>query len=263
VAIALLQLEMSMQQIRSTIVDSATTETLRAQGADVGELLAWLDSAADYLVELVGNTSVLPPIALQREETECLFCAAVPAYDRKNAVTIRIASQQHAISETPFAGIWCRQNAYGWLIEVGTIPASLYSQIEALPEMPAVLPQQTHNSEARAWLVNLRRAVQAVGRKGGSRVFNLTHEPLSESARQEIAAVLGEGEVRLSASEWGHGELQSTAWQHVWRGLYRDEAGGLVLETVEVCAIPDLILPSELDLRRSAAQLRRFAASLK
>jgi HupH hydrogenase expression protein len=93
-----------------------------------------------------------------------------------------------------------------------------------------------------------------------SAAIELTSMPLTRQDRAEIEARLGRGEVEATIEAAGRSEVWETAYAGVWFVRHLGLDGKVATETIEICAVP-LILLSQPDDRRAAAA--RLAEDLR
>ena len=113
-------------------------------------------------------------------------------------------------------------------------------------------------TSALAVLEEIYNALEAFHRTGREWLIFLNKLPLTPDDRRIIAAVLGRGEVAVTADT----DMQPSRWQEsgisgVWLGTMLDSAGQPALETVEIGRFPQLAAAQPQDVAGGAAELRR------
>jgi hydrogenase-1 operon protein HyaF len=218
--------------------------------AFVSQLDAWLEGAGDAPVfDLQG----LAPATL-RVLNETLGEGEVAA----------IAGTEPAIriQETVFTGVWREQrvDARGALLQdllrAAPIPpvlaeraaASAAPRLRAL-DMPAGamnLPPLVHE---------LQGAMDRCDGDAPAHVINLTLLPLSGDDGAHLDRLLDGGSVVILSRGFGNCRISSTAARHVWRVQYFNNMQTLILNTIEVVAMPDVALAAREDLVESRSRL--------
>jgi len=77
--------------------------------------------------------------------------------------------------------------------------------------------------------------------KGEAASIDLRSLPLSRGDYDELGAALGEGAVSANVEAIGASEVRETRYPGVWRVTYRNEAGEIVADLLEVCGLPEIL----------------------
>lgn len=101
-------------------------------------------------------------------------------------------------------------------------------------------------------------AALAVGEAGGS--IDLRALPLTPTDLDELRAVLGAGAVDARVEALGESTVRETRFPGVWWVTHRNEAGEIVAELIEICAVPAILIAPHEDIVDGAA---RFAQTLR
>jgi hydrogenase-1 operon protein HyaF len=96
---------------------------------------------------------------------------------------------------------------------------------------------------------------------GEAGMIDLRSLPMTAADRSRLQQLLGHGEVAAVLEAEGTSTIRETAVPGVWWSEYRNAGGALLAEIVEVCRIPDILVPTHEQLAMSAGLLRsRLAA---
>ena len=166
------------------------------------------------------------------------------------------------VQESVFAGVWRVLETLpdGRLldrIEVGDVPAALRrAALEdgagAEPELPPAPPGVLN---AHAVLTELRDH-RASGRNGElPQVVNLTLLPMTPEDIAYMDHGLGTGRVLVLSRGYGNCRITDTRVPHTWRIVYYNSQDAVILNTVEVCAMPEVACAALEDLNDSRDRL--------
>lgn len=166
------------------------------------------------------------------------------------------------IQESVFAGVWRvitlgDDGAVHDHVEVGAIPAALlraahedgHGPREPLPPVPAELP----NLPPILTELADRRARWQPG--DAAHVVNLTLLPLSPTDIAHLDHQLGTGRVVILSRGYGNCRITDTRVPHTWRVVYYNSQDAVILNTVEVSAIPEVACAAPEDLADTAERL--------
>ncbi len=212
---------------------------------------AWLERGGEPpALDLAG----LAPDSL-RVLNETLGEGEVAAIVDRRAEEIRI-------QETVFSGVWREQHfdASGALLHDLLLAAPIPPVVGALareraaPTLRAIdLPAGAMNVPA---LINeLQDAMDRSGPATPAHVINLTLLPLSPEDTAHIDRVLDGGTVVILSRGFGNCRISSTAARNVWRVQYFNNMQTLILNTIEVIAMPEAAIAAHEDLVETRARL--------
>ena len=85
--------------------------------------------------------------------------------------------------------------------------------------------------------------------------INLTLLPHTEQDLNWLDAALGKGSVDILSRGYGNCRITATALAHVWRVQFFNSMDTLILDTFEVCAIPEVALAAPEDLTESGERI--------
>ena len=119
------------------------------------------------------------------------------------------------------------------------------------------MESQSELSTAAATLVQeVALALDRLLNQGEGTVIDVRTLPLvTEADRDELHALLGEGEVSAAVEAAGPTEVVETAYPGVWWVTYWSQAGEVVAERIEVAHIPAILAAQEADIRDGLTRL--------
>ena len=171
------------------------------------------------------------------------------------------------IQESVMAGLWRvhhldgRGNITGDFLEVAAIPGAVrqlafQSARKQVDTNTEDLPAGVINSPAL--LVELDEKVRRHRAGDCAHVINLSLLPLSPQDLLLLGARLGVGPVTLLSRGYGNCRIGSTACRSVWWIKYYNSEDALILNTIEVAAIPEVAVAAAEDIADSAVRLREI-----
>jgi hydrogenase-1 operon protein HyaF len=164
--------------------------------------------------------------------------------------------------ESVFAGIWRVLERQGDVvvrdtIEVGAFPQAIVRAAcedgAPLPPLPATLPEGTMN--APSVLEELRDRSRAWREGQAAHVVNLSLLPLTPGDSEFFEQQLGRGRVMVLSRGYGNCRVVNTRAAHVWRVTYFNSQDMIILDTLEVGAVPEVACAARQDLEDSAERL--------
>ena len=175
-------------------------------------------------------------------------------------VSIRVdATPALRIQETVFAGLWrcCELDAEGGLardwLEAGDIPPVVRAAALAAaePALPALEPQTgAMNSPALLAEIGAGLPPEPPGRQ-----INLTLLPMTPEDHAALERALPVGPVAMISRGFGNCHITSTRTRDVWRVQYFNTMKTLILNTIELVAMPEVALASAEDLADTRTRL--------
>jgi hydrogenase-1 operon protein HyaF len=166
------------------------------------------------------------------------------------------------VQEGVFAGVWREQH----FDDVGTLR---HDYLLAAPIPPVVaqrardggatrlreLPLPAGAMNVPALVHELQDAMDRCAADRPAHVINLTLLPLSPEDIVHIDRVLDGGTVVILSRGFGNCRISSTAARHVWRVQYFNNMQTLILNTIEVVAMPEVAVAAREDLVESHERL--------
>ncbi len=175
-----------------------------------------------------------------------------------------------AIDEARLAGVWRVHrsadagDATSESLEVGAAPATLSRALADIADAPlCVAGGPADAMRARSLLTEIDHRASRHRLDGVPRVIDLTTLPLGPADRLLLDRVLGSGPVEAVASCFGRCHARATPRRHVWRVSYVNADDRLLLETVEICAIPSGIIAQREDMTDGRARLATLIAACR
>ncbi|MGZ5267499.1 MAG: hydrogenase expression/formation C-terminal domain-containing protein [Caldimonas sp.] len=165
------------------------------------------------------------------------------------------ASHEIRIQETVFPGVWREQHfdSDGGLLHDYLLAAPIPSVVGLLARdaaAPALRPRElpVGAMNVPALLHELQEAIDRCGPATPAHVINLTLLPLSPEDVTHLDAVLDGGSVVILSRGFGNCRISSTAARDVWRVQYFNNMQTLILNTIEVVAMPEVALAAREDI---------------
>jgi hydrogenase-1 operon protein HyaF len=220
--------------------------------------------------------------ALQGLEPESIALDSLPTADREllaqvlgegevSAVACE-PGENHAhlhVQEAIFAGVWRvlerSERGLSDRLEVGALPVALREsarrdfQCGGTGTVCDVLPDGVMNAPA------ILAELQAHWRTPApaTHVINLTLLPLSAADQRWLESALGRGSVTILSRGYGNCRITSSQRPNTWRVVYYNSEDSVILNTIEVCAVPEVACAAAQDLRDSDARLGEVLAWLE
>ncbi|MCZ8553016.1 hydrogenase expression/formation protein [Escherichia albertii] len=85
--------------------------------------------------------------------------------------------------------------------------------------------------------------------------INLTQLPISEADRVFLSRLCGPGNIQIRTVGYGESYINATGLRHVWHLRCLDTLKGPLLESYEICPIPEVVLAAPEDLVDSTQRL--------
>ena len=111
---------------------------------------------------------------------------------------------------------------------------------------------------AKALLVELQAHSERFAQTGEAHSINLSLLPLSEAELEFLDAHLGRGPIDILSRSYGKCQVISTRSPNVWWVRFYNSMGTLVLNSLEVAAVPEVVRAAPEDLVDSAERLEEI-----
>lgn len=178
-------------------------------------------------------------------------------------VSLRI---QHAdgseseIQEAIFCGLWRVRRRRGEQLledrlEIGCAPLPLWQEAtkNALPTDSLLPPPIDGLMNGLPLAHELLAHVRDPATQPHS--INLTQLPISNADRLFLSRLCRPGNIQIRTFGYGESYINATGLRHVWHIRCMDTLKGLLLESYEICLLPEVVLAAPEDLADSAQQL--------
>lgn len=172
------------------------------------------------------------------------------------------------VQESVFAGVWRVVRARGGRVvsdqlELGFVPEALQQAAaqDVWPQVPrwqGALPPNVQN--APLLLAEIEDQWQRWRQGQAPHVINLTLLPMSPEDIGFMDHHLGTGRVVILSRGYGNCRITNTCMPHTWRVVYYNSEDAVILNTVEVGALPDVAQAAREDLEDSHERLREVLA---
>jgi hydrogenase-1 operon protein HyaF len=96
----------------------------------------------------------------------------------------------------------------------------------------------------------------------GSGAIDVRSLPMTTADRAQLREFLGAGEVQATIDAEGPSTVRETAIPGVWWTEHRNRDGELLAELIEVCRVPEILMPAPDELAGAGRQLRERIATL-
>ncbi|MBK1614571.1 hydrogenase expression/formation protein [Rubrivivax gelatinosus] len=166
------------------------------------------------------------------------------------------------VQESVFAGVWrvLERSADGHVadtIECGAVPQALLRAAREDGASPAVAAAAPPPGVMNAPAILTELAEQRHQWRPGqpAHVVNLTLLPLSPEDIAWLDHVLGTGRVVVLSRGYGNCRVTDTCVPDTWRVVYYNSQDKVILNSVEVCAVPEVVCAAAEDLADSAERL--------
>ena len=207
------------------------------------------------------GSSAIPHIELVGKETDVVRLLNQTMGEGEVSIAVR-GSAQYRIQETVFAGVW-RAREYAsdarlisdallacaippvvkqWAQDGATLECDIPQRAAGLMNAPAVLSEIVNKAKTR-------KANEA------AHVINLTLLPMSPEDLDCLAQTLGTGAVTILSRGYRNCRISSTKLSNVWWAQYFNSMDTLILNTVEICEVPEVALASVEDYEDSTERL--------
>ena len=183
-------------------------------------------------------------------------------------VSISVSGETSArIQESVLAGVWRilhlddEGRVVADLLEVAPYPYVLsVAFVDSRPVDTTAVEDGAEMANALPILVELDEAVRRYAADGAEYSINFSLLPTTADELEFIDARLGRGPVNVLSRAYGQCEVISTQTPNTWWVRYYNGMGKLILNTLEVVAVPGVVTAAEEDLRDSAARLQEILA---
>lgn len=169
------------------------------------------------------------------------------------------------VQESVFAGVWMLLAAGMDIVEVAPVPTLALTRAH-VPHAPAIgilAKQGPGLANAPAILAEL--VDKSLTRRAGdiAHVVNLSLLPHTPEDLDWLIEALGEGAVTVLSRGYGNCRVTACAQPHVWKVQFFNSMDTLILDTYEVCEMPEVALAADEDLADSATRIRDVIEAIR
>lgn len=169
------------------------------------------------------------------------------------------------VQESVFAGVWMLLAADLDMVEIAPVPVLARTRAH-LPHSPAVgvLARRVAGlANAPAILAELVDKSRHYQTGQMAHVVNLSLLPHTPEDLDWLAEALGEGAVTILSRGYGNCRVTACAQPHVWKVQFYNSMDTLILDTYEVCDMPEVALAAAEDLADSAIRIRDVIGAMQ
>lgn len=167
------------------------------------------------------------------------------------------------VLESVFAGIWVAKRYFEGKLTKYYLEAGAYPKVldQCLQELSGI-PQEV--TEYPAGLMNAPALLREIFikskeyRQGQDEVINLTLLPMIPEDMAYLSETLGLAGLSILAKGYGDCRISRTRLPHVWWVQYFNSTGQLILNTLEICLIPQVVKAAKEDLEDSLQRLQEL-----
>lgn len=234
------------------------------------EDVAALAEAVAMLTRMAGACDAVseggPPVSLDLATLSPAARRAMADALGQGEVSMKVRGKPAVmVQESVFAGVWLLLAAGMDVVEVAPVPSLALARAH-VPHRPAigVLAQRVPGlANAPAILAELVDKSQT--RRAGTmaHVINLSLLPHSPEDLDWLSEALGEGAVTVLSRGYGNCRVTACAQPHVWKVQFFNSMDTLILDTYEVCEIPEVAIAAAEDLQDSATRIRDVIGAIQ
>lgn len=225
------------------------------ENAEIREILGILArSLKGELLSPINMRSLAEP--LQKSLEEILGEGEISALADSNNIRITLV-------ESVFTGIWAikryvENQLTDYYLEAGPYPKVLEQCLQELfdiPQEPKEYPSGLMNTPALLREIFIKSNEYGQGK---DEVINLTLLPMTPDDMAYLSEVLGLVGISILARGYGDCRISRTRLPHVWWVQYFNSTGQLILNTLEICLIPQVVNAATEDLEDSLQRLQEL-----
>ncbi|MDD2876913.1 MAG: hydrogenase expression/formation C-terminal domain-containing protein [Acidiphilium sp.] len=219
-------------------------------------LAAYRDDGPAQSIDLTGLTA-----------TERRFLDEVLGHGEVTALVL--GNPAIRIEETIFTGLWRIRSEAGEgmpaidRLEIGPIPAILTARAAAAAgslDLPDAVTLPEFLVNAPHILAELIARSATFAATGAGHMINLDLVPMGNEELTWLAGAIGEGPVVILSAGYGACRIRSTRLTATWWVQYSNASDALILNSLEIAAIPAVACAAADDIAESALRVRAVAA---
>ncbi len=229
----------------------------REETEEFAEALAALEQV---LVALKAHDGIAEPVRVDLSGLDAGDLDFVNQVLGEGEVSV-VAGNELQAQEAVLAGVWrvrrSRAADPADYVEVGAFPSEIsgmaFEDAQAGVTMPAELGPNIFN--APPLLPEINDAVAKSGEASGPHVINLSLLPHTEEDLVFLHDRLGRGTVTILSRGYGNCRITSTRTQNAWWVQYYNSQDTLILNSIEITALPEVACAAGEDIGDSAERL--------
>ncbi|MBY0575806.1 MAG: hydrogenase expression/formation protein [Gallionellaceae bacterium] len=252
----------SMMTFALPVINHDVEPALMAEACGVVEHLRELMRAMPH------GSSLIPTLELLGMDEKVVRLINQTMGEGEVSISVRDSSRIR-IQETVFAGVW-RLHEFasdGRLTRDAIMACSIppvvtqWAQKEVSLDCP--LPEKTPGiMNALSVLTEVVGKARTYKAGDAAHVVNLTLLPMSPEDMECLPQTLGGGSVTILSRGYGNCRITSTGLPNVWWVQYFNSMDTLILNTIEVCEMPEVALASREDYEDSIERLGEWLQAM-
>jgi hydrogenase-1 operon protein HyaF len=181
-----------------------------------------------------------------------------------NGIAVLANGVTAQMQEALMAGVWrirftdAADRLIADYVEVASIPA-------VVAEACAVLPSAISYGDPPTGAMNVMPVLHEISEKmaayrPGDEAHTITFTllPMSPQDMEFLQDTLGSGPVQLTSRGYGSCRVLATGARNVWSVQFYNAMDTIILDTLEICSIPNVTIAAEEDFQDSAQRIREI-----
>ena len=177
-----------------------------------------------------------------------------------------VAGEHVQAQELVLAGVWRIRTVNGSgrlvrdIIEVASFPTVLLGDAFAGSADQIAIPASFGEGvfNAPSLLPEINEHITAANASGFAHVINLSLLPHTELDLELLDRLLGRGPLIVLSRGYGNCRVTNTGTRNVWWARFYNSQDALILNTIEITAVPEVIRAAAEDIADSATRLREM-----
>ena len=177
-----------------------------------------------------------------------------------------VAGEHVQAQESVLAGVWRIRTVNGSgrlvrdIIEVASFPTVLLGDAFAGSADQIAIPASFGEGvfNAPSLLPEINEHITAANASGFAHVINLSLLPHTELDLELLDRLLGRGPLIVLSRGYGNCRVTNTGTRNVWWARFYNSQDALILNTIEITAVPEVIRAAAEDIADSATRLREM-----
>ena len=177
-----------------------------------------------------------------------------------------VAGEHVQAQESVLAGVWRIRTVNGSgrlvrdIIEVASFPTVLLGDAFAGSADQIAIPASFGEGvfNAPSLLPEINEHITAANASGFAHVINLSLLPHTELDLELLDRLLGRGPLIVLSRGYGNCRVTNSGTRNVWWTRFYNSQDALILNTIEITAVPEVIRAAAEDIADSATRLREM-----